>query len=96
MRQLEGGRLEAHVAAGRDLQDEPKVNVHQVPRDINQDVAVVAVLRLQQEARNGVPARQITLTPSGSNVEAMWRQKACYSRSERLTMKTEVHFHAHN
>ena len=56
MAQLERGALEAHVAAGRDLQDEPEVDVHQVPPPVQQDVAVVPVLGLQQEARQRIPA----------------------------------------
>lgn len=44
--QLEGGTLKAHVAARADLQDEAKVNVHDVALVIKHDVAVVADLGL--------------------------------------------------
>ena len=57
VRQLEGGALEAHVAARGDLQDEPEVDVHQVALPVDEDVAVVAVLGLQQVAGHGVPAQ---------------------------------------
>lgn len=56
MRQLKCSRFKPHIAAWRDLQDEPKVNVDQVPRNIDEDVAVVAVLGLQQKACYCIPA----------------------------------------
>lgn len=44
--QLEAGVLEAQVAAGRDAEEEAKVDVDQVPLIVVHDVAVVAVLDL--------------------------------------------------
>lgn len=57
VRQFEGRRFKSHVATGRDLQDEPKIDVDQVPHAVDEDIAIVTVFRLQQEACNGVPAR---------------------------------------
>ena len=56
MAQLEGGGLKAEVGPRADLQDEPEVNVHQPALGVDQDVAVVAVLGLQEEAGDGIPA----------------------------------------
>jgi len=53
--QLEGGALKAHVGSRADLQDESKVYVDQPALGVNQDVAVVPVLGLEQVAGNGVP-----------------------------------------
>lgn len=53
--QLEGGALKAHVGSRADLQDESKVYVDQPALGVNQDVAVVPVLGLDQVAGNGVP-----------------------------------------
>lgn len=53
--QLEGSALEAHVGSRADLQDEAKVYVDQPALGVNQDVAVVPVLGLEQVAGNGVP-----------------------------------------
>ena len=56
MAQLEGGGLKAEVGPGANFKDESEVDVHQAPLGVYQDVAVVAVLGLQEEAGNGVPA----------------------------------------
>ena len=56
VRQLEGGALKLHVAARGDLKDEPKVDVHQVALPVDEDVAIVAVLGLQQIAGHCIPA----------------------------------------
>lgn len=53
--QLEGSALKAHVGSRADLQDEAKVDVDQPALGVNQDVAVVPVLGLEQVAGNGVP-----------------------------------------
>jgi len=52
--------LKAQVAARASLEHEPEVDVHQPPLAVQQDVAVVPVLNVQQEARDRVPAAQRT------------------------------------
>lgn len=51
-----GQAHKAEVAAGADLQDEAEVDVDQVARLVDHDVAVVPVLDVQQVARNCIPA----------------------------------------
>lgn len=58
MTELEGSALKTHVGPRTDLQYEPKIDVHQAALCVNQDVAVVPVLGLQQVASNCVPATQ--------------------------------------
>ena len=55
MTQLEGSTLKPHVGSRADLQDEAKVYMDQPALGVNQDVAVVPVLGLEQVAGNGVP-----------------------------------------
>ena len=52
--ELEGGALEAQVL-GRAAQDEAVVDVNEVALAVEQDVAVVPVLDLQDVAEKGVP-----------------------------------------
>ena len=52
--------LKAQIAAGAGLEHEPEVDVHQPPVAVQQDVAVVPVLDVQQEARDRVSAAQRT------------------------------------
>lgn len=53
MAELEGSTLKAQVASGADLQDEAKVDVNDVALVVQHDVAVVAVLGLQQQHEYG-------------------------------------------
>lgn len=53
---LEGGTLKTHIGPRADFQYEAKVDMHQAALCVDQDVAVVPVLGLQQEAGNCVPA----------------------------------------
>jgi len=48
MAELEGSALKAQVASRADLQDEAKVDVYDVSLVVQHDVAVVAILGLQQ------------------------------------------------
>ena len=57
MTQLECSRLEPQITPWRDLQDEAKIDVHQVAKTIHQDVSVVAVFGLQQVACYGIPGQ---------------------------------------
>lgn len=52
--ELERRSLETQVAAGRDAEDEPKVDVDEVPVPGDHDVAVVSVLGVEQVAGDGV------------------------------------------
>ena len=51
---FEGRGLEGEVSPRRAEEEEPEVDVHDVPRGIEEDVAVVPVLELQQVARHAV------------------------------------------
>ena len=55
MTQLEGSALKAHVGSRADFQDEAKIYVNQPALGVNQDVAVVSVLGLEQVTGNGIP-----------------------------------------
>lgn len=59
MAELESRVFKAEIAAWRDLKDEAKIDVHQPTFSIQQQVAVVPVLGLQQEAGDGIPASSI-------------------------------------
>ena len=54
VRQLEPGTLEPDVTTRRDGKYEPEVYVHEMARLEDQQVAIVPVLRIQQERCNGV------------------------------------------
>lgn len=45
--ELECSTFKAHVGPWANLQDEPKIDVDQVPLRVHEDVAVVAVFRLR-------------------------------------------------
>lgn len=77
--QLEGGGLEAEVGPRADLQDEPEVDVHQAALRVDQDVAVVAVLGLQEETGNGVPAGRCEQPSEGQLSWLQWT--ACGRRT---------------
>lgn len=49
MAELEGSTLKAHVATRADLQNKPKVDVHNVALVVQHDVAIVTVLGLQAQ-----------------------------------------------
>ena len=55
MTQLEGSALKAHVGSRADLQDEAEVYVDQPALCVDQDLAVVPVLGLEQVAGYGIP-----------------------------------------
>jgi hypothetical protein len=59
VRQLECGALESKVSARADLQDEAKVDVHDVPCVVEHDVAIVAVLGLGAAACDLCDARDL-------------------------------------
>lgn len=59
MTELEGNRLQTHVFAGRPVEDEPKVDVHQMAVLVNQDVAVVTILDLQDVRDDSVCSQRI-------------------------------------
>ncbi len=52
--QLEVCALEFHVLSGRDLQDEPEIDVHEMALGVDEDVAVVSILALQQKTGDGI------------------------------------------
>ena len=54
MAQLEGRRLETQVASRRDPQDKPEVDVDQMAVAGDHDVAVVAILGVEEVAGDGV------------------------------------------
>lgn len=56
MTELKGRWLEPKIPARWDLQDESKVDVHQVPQGVDQNIAIVAVFGLQEIACNCIPA----------------------------------------
>jgi len=52
--QLEIGRLEAHVFAGRPVEDESEVDVDEMALLIDHDIAIMSVLDLQDVADDAV------------------------------------------
>ena len=54
--ELEGCTLKAHIGSRADFKDEAKVNVHQPALSVYEDVAIMAILGLQQIAGNSIPA----------------------------------------
>ena len=52
--QFEWGRLEARILTRRTQKVETKVNVYQVPSIVQENVAIMSILDLQQETNDGV------------------------------------------
>ena len=59
MRELKAGILEAEVTARRDTEQEAEVDMHHVALVGEHDVAVVAILDLQDVRANCVPTKHV-------------------------------------
>ena len=66
--ELEGRRLEVDIAARRVGEEEPKVNVDDTARAVEQNVAIVAVLDLQQVTHDGPRRRGVHKVAQGAPV----------------------------
>jgi hypothetical protein len=69
LRQLKGGGLEAQIA-GRIGQHESKVNVHQMPRPVEQDISVVAIFDLY-----GREIQKVLRKPRGTHLQEIADQR---------------------
>ena len=56
--ELERGALEAHVIARGDLEHEAKVDVDEVAPRVEENVTVMSVFRLKEEARDSIAKGQ--------------------------------------
>ncbi len=55
---LEICALEFHVPSGRDLQDEPEIDVHEMALGVDEDVAVVSILACSRKLAMASPASE--------------------------------------
>lgn len=55
--QLEGSRLKPHILARRPVENKSEVNVDQVPIFVDQNIAVVSVLNLQDKRDDSVGSK---------------------------------------
>ena len=89
--QLECSTLKAHVCTRADFQNEAKVNVDQPALGVYQDVAVMAILRLQQVASNGVPTscslEQLLASAAFFSYERLMCKQSEYSQQHRTQTK---------
>lgn len=75
MAELERRRLKAQVAPGRDAQDEPEVDVDEVPVPRDHDVSVVSVLGVQEVAGDGVAGALEVGGEGGGGVKVLMKEK---------------------
>jgi hypothetical protein len=54
LREFEGSTFKLHVFARRPIKDEAEVDVDQVTTFVNQNITVVSVFDLKNEAYNGI------------------------------------------